>query len=1129
MKNNIIKILQTPSLRLSLCALALSFGNTVSYAQDEIDDEEVITVKTPRRQTAADKNPTVMVGGIIIDEATNAPIAGARVQTLDDNRYAAMTDAEGKFSIKVPTFATSLYVQAPRYMSQQVAIRSNDDKQQIKVFMISDAFTPMYENGNTITAQKSFTSAGGGVSVDEEISRQLGADIRTIKHSGSTDQGAAMFIRGINSLNANSQPLIIVDGVELDMQRSRRSLHQGDIFNMLSTISPEDIDKVKVLKNATALYGARGANGVILIDTKRGHSMATRIDVKASLEINLKPSLPKMMNASQYRNYAVEQLGTIDQVIEAQKSAMTMLDFRFLNDNPQAYGYHTYHNDTNWSDEIYKTGVTQNYSINVQGGDDIGMYNLSVAYVQKLKNVHNTTFDRINVRFNTDISILENVSTKFDMSFSKTNSKLYDDGFAADISASPITSPTNLALIKSPLLNPYQYSQNTKGFTALLSEADDLYDELGSGYSLSNPIALMSNAQGDRKNKNENTFFNVAVQPTWEITPNLKLATHFSYYLNRNSQAYYRPNIGIAPFFIEGLGTVYSKVASIFSKENNIISNTHIDWAKKLGAHDIAVTGGFRYNSFSYDNSDLTSEYTKNGTEDKNPTLAIGNTTTSTITGADDEWKNMQWYVSGDYNYANRYYATVSLLAEANSRFGENADGAVKAFGTQWALFPSVQLGWVMTNEKWFPKSCSIDFLRVNVGFDMSGNDDISNYAAQNIFSSVPYNNEVNYDKKNKNSTRVGMQLTNIGNDKVKWETTTKWNFGVLLNMLHNRLSFGADYYIHTTKDLLALKSFENPIGGINNYWVNDGKLRNVGVEVSLAAKPVVTKNLTVEAGATIGHYSNKVLSLTNGDYTASIYGTDNILTSVGNGAGLFYGYSTRGTVFATTKDAASVASGVLHINSEGKESTNLCYVDETGAKVDFEAGDVCFVDKNGDGIINEADKSIIGDPTPDIYGNIFANLKYKRFGLRIGFNYCLGNDVYNYQRSILNSGSTLYNQQVAEIGRWRYEGQITNLPKVCYGDPKGNNRFSDRWIEDGSYLRLKTILLSYEIPIPESWQAWLQGISIWGEARNVFTLTKYTGSDPEFSISNNQFYQGIDCGNIAQGRAFTFGVKINM
>ena len=1103
MKHTIFNFLQRQSLRLSLCAIALT-ASSVAFAQDEFEDDENSTaIKAPKRTKVVDTNPTFTLQGVVVDEATKKPVAGVRIQTLGDNRYVAMTDEEGKFTIKVPTFTTSLFVQAPDYLSQQVAIVPGDEHQKVSISLLSDAFTTMYENGTTITATNSFISDGNGLTIDEEMTSKLGGDIRMNMHSGNLEQGAAMFIRGISSINANAQPLVILDGVELDMQRDRQSLHLGDIFNMLSTISPEDIDKVTVLKNATALYGARGANGVILIETKRGHSMATRIDAKLGVGWTFIPNSPTMMNASQYRNYAVEQLGTIPEVQKRIGSSTNALQFNFLNDAKDGYYYNTYHNDTDWSDYVTRTALTHNYSINVQGGDDIGMYNLSVAYIQTMKNIENTSFDRINVRFNTDISLLWNLKTKFDMSFSRTNTNLFDEGIAADLNSGVITSPAFLSLVKSPLLNPYQYNKNIEAFTSLLADADDLYSTLEDGnYSLANPLALITNGSGERKNRNENTFFNVTITPTYEINKDWKLTSHFSYYLNRNSQAYYRPNIGLPSFAIANLGTVYSKTASIFSKEINVLSNTHLDWNKKIGAHTIAAMGGFRYNYFSYDNSDLATQYSTKLEDDKNPKLATGNNVYDDVKGADDVWKNMQWYVSGDYNYMNKYFATVSVLAEANSRFGSNADGGLKLAGVKWAIFPSVQLGWVLTNETWFPKHSGINYLRLNAGFDMSGNDGISNYAARTSFNTVRFNYQ-----------EIGMQLTNVGNEEIKWETTSKFNVGLQAYFLQNRLGATFNYFFHKTKDLLALKSFENPIGGINNYWTNDGELNNNGFEVGINGKPVVMKDWHVELGATVGHYKNEVKSLANGNYTSSIYGTNNILTAVGNPVGVFYGYKTKG-VFSTTADA---------------QAANLYILDETGAKHYFAAGDVYFEDLNNDGKIDDSDKTIIGDPNPDIYGNIFLNVNWKRFTLGVTFNYSLGNDVYNYQRSVLNSGATLYNQQVAEIAHWRYEGQQTDLPRLNYGDPMGNNRFSDRWIEDGSYLRMKNVMLTYQVPFPESWQSWLQGISVWAEGSNLFTLTRYTGNDPEFSISNNQLYQGIDCGNIAQGRIFSMGVKINL
>ena len=1099
MKRKYINDIQKHGLRLSLCAISLGLCPT-AFAQTENDGEEVeMTIKKPTRQREVKDNfATTMLHGVVVDQVSKKPLAGIQLKVLGYDRYSAMTGADGKFTIKVPEFATTLFVHSPSFMSQQVAINAKDTEKEIKVLMMQEKFRPMYGEGTIYTAQAGFNADAKDVTIESDIENILGADVRTVTRSAAPGIGASMFVRGLSSINANAQPLIVVDGVEQDMQQNRLSLHSGQINNILANIAPEDIASVKVLKNATALYGARGGNGVILITTKRGKSMATRIDANISAGVSLVPQLPTMMNASQYRNYATEILGTVPENINRD----TPISFRFLNDDPNNYYYHTYHNDTDWTDYVYDTAMTQNYNINVQGGDDIGMYNLSVGYVKAESTAKNNDFDRMNVRFNTDISILYNLTTKFDISISRTNSKVFDDGAMEDLSAGAITSPTFLSLIKAPIVSPYQYNAIVGGFTSLLCDYDDIYSQLGSGYGLANPVAILNNANGDNKNKAENTYFNVRVEPTWTINNNLSLTSMFSYTLDRNSQRYHRPFVGVPSFEISNLGTVTSMAASLFSKEINVVSDTHIDWKHQYGKHNLAAFGGFKYTYFSFDDNNLKTEYNST-TNDKNPALSASSGYQH-IKGNNDVWKNLQWYGNVDYNYMNRYFATVSLSAEANSRFGAKS-GDLDLCGVAWALFPSVQLGWVMTNESWFPKNAGINYLRVNAGYDMSGNDDISNYAARTSLSAVRFNYNA-----------IGLQLTNIGNDEIKWETNHKFNVGLQAYMLNNRLGVDFNYYVNKTKDLLTLQTFKNPIGGINNYWTNGGEIKNEGFELSVTAKPVVTRNWNVEVGASVGHYANKVTKLPDGDYTSSVYGDNNILTSVGNPVGLFYGYKTAG-VFATDAEAkAAGKDGYLYME------------DNAGLRNDFKAGDVHFIDQNNDGKISELDKVVIGDPNPDIYGNIFATINYKNLTLTMGWNYSLGNDVYNYQRSILNSGSTFYNQQVAEVAHWRYEGQQTDLPRLAYGDPMCNNRFSDRWIEDGSYLRLKTLNLSYKVPVPGSW-TWLQGLTVWAQANNLLTFTKYLGSDPEFSIGNGVLYQGIDCGNIAQGRSFQCGVKINL
>lgn len=1090
---HIINNIQRQGLRLSLCAVMMASATAVA-AQDAAE------TKAPARKVELKKYPTVELHGTIIDLATKSPLAGVQLQTLGNSRYTAMTDEDGKFTIKVPKFATSLFVSTPQYLSQQVAINVDDTDTPISIKMISDKYSAMYDNSTNIIASKKSTLDFHNINVDGDIVNNLQGDVRAITRSGAVENGAAMFVRGLNSLNANAQPLIVVDGIEQDMMIDRTALHEGQFMNLLSNISTADIESVEVLKNATALYGARGANGVIVIKTKRGHSMATRIDADVYTGIQLIPSAPKMMNASQYRSYATEMLGSMTDLQEYGKS----IAFNFLNDDPTGYYYNTYHNDTKWSDYAYRNALTQNYNINVQGGDAVGMYNLSLGYMKAENTGKESDFDRMNIRFNTDIEVFNNVTTRFDLSISRTNSNVFDTSIAPNLSQGTITSPTFLSLIKSPLVAPYEYNAIIKDYSSILCGADDIFSQLdnvsnglGRAQSLANPVSILKYGKGDNKNKAENTLFNVVLAPEWKINKNLKVSETISYSLVRNSQRYLRPYNGVPSFTISDLGTVYSKVSSFQAKENNVVSDSRVDWEKNFGSHTVNAFGGFRYNQFSYSSTELATEHTTQ-TDDKNPSLS-STSGYPTSQGASDTWKQIQWYANADYNFQNKYFATVSLVAEANSRFGANAGTKVANVG--WAFFPSIQAGWILTNEKWFKKNRGVNYLRINAGFDASGNDGISNYAARTAFSSVRYNYNA-----------IGSQLTNIGNDNIKWELTKKLNFGFDGKFIDNRVSFAVNYFIHNTSDLLTLKTFDNPIGGINFYWTNGGSLRNEGYDASISVKPIVSKDWHLEVGATIGHYKNKVTSLPDGSYTSSIYGDNNILTSVGSPVGLFYGYETKG-IFATTAEA---------------EAASLYMEDKAGAKNYFKAGDVHFVDQNNDGQISDADKVVIGDPNPDIYGNIFASLNYKRITLDVNFTYSLGNDIYNYQRSILNSGSNFYNQQVAEIGHWRYEGQKAVLPRVNYGDPLGNNRFSDRWIEDGSYLRLKTVRVNYAIPVPAT-SSWLQGLSVWAEARNVFTLTKYLGADPEFSVGNSVLYQGIDAGNIAQGRSFLVGVKINL
>jgi hypothetical protein len=425
-----------------------------------------------------------------------------------------------------------------------------------------------------------------------------------------------------------------------------------------------------------------------------------------------------------------------------------------------------------------------------------------------------------------------------------------------------------------------------------------------------------------------------------------------------------------------------------------------------------------------------------------------------------------------------------------------------------WGLFPSVEGAWVLSNEKWLAGVSGIDYLRLNLGFDITGNDDIDYTASRSYFIA----------KRMLGESASGKIIGNIGNTDLQWETTRRLTAGLTGNFLHNRLGVRLNVFKSWTNNLLSLRQLAYT-SGLQQNWSNDGKLENMGFDFSINAKLLALKDFSWEMGASAGHYKNKVTALPDDGrpIETDIYGAT-VITQVGQPVGLFYGYKTDG-VYATTAEATADAHYILKQN---------------GDRQYFEAGDMRILDlsrqNNYDisntGQIDENDRTIIGDPNPDIYGNIFTTLTYKKFALQAVMTYSLGNDVYNYQRSLLEGGSLFLNQTTAMQNRWNTEGQQTDIPRVGYTDPMGNSRFSDRWIEDGSYLRLSNVTLSWHLPIQSTY---LQGITLWGSAQNLFTVTRYLGSDPDCAMAGGILSQGIDRGLLGAGRSFSLGVNINL
>ena len=1028
--------------------------------------------------------------GHVINAATGAPAEGVKVQAYNNPLFAAMTDENGDYTIKLPDYVSSLVFMGDGYSLVQQSI--GRDIQLPTVRMFSSKFAEIYSPQTLAISRKSTlaTYENNDVSIDNQIQTNLGGDMLTALRSGQPGIGVKMLMNGINSLNANAQPLVVIDGVIQNMQLSSPSLHDGFFNNILTGIMVEDIERISILKNGTAIYGAKGANGVLIIETKRNKSMATKIDVSIGGSYELTPKMPTMMDANQFRVYASELIGTTGSKGNA---------YKFLQTDPNYFYYNMYHGNTDWSKNIYREGFTQNYSINVQGGDDVANYNLSVGFIGGDATIKGFSYKRFNLRLNSDIVLAPKVKARFDASYSDVTRDLRDDGVKDDVTTGIISSPSFLGLIKSPFLSPYAYDTNGNP-SHYLAEADDYLSDVVTARrdyttSLANPLAILENGEGTNKNYFGNRVVNLSITPSWEINKHWNLADQFAFQLVNTDENYYLPTNGVPNYEVKKIGNVENRASALAGRQITVMNDFYASYRLNKDGHNLYTRGGFRFLRDTYRLNTQTGYNTGN---DKTPNMSNSLQFKQTD-GIDNKDVNLTYYLTADYNYAERYYFHAALAMDGSSKFGIDAKEGVKIGKYAFGFFPSVEAAWVLTNEKWFKPTRGINYLKLNLGFDLVGNDDINSTASRTYFTSGRMLNDI-----------VGLSMANIGNTRLQWETTARFTAGLQASFVDNRIWASFNFFKSHTHNLLSLGTLSY-VSGLETNWVNDGSLNNHGFDFSTNIKLLAIKDWTWDINGSIGMYKNEISSLPSGrnEMTTEIYGAT-ILNRVGLPAGQFYGYKTDG-VFATADDAAD--AGLYQLSS-------------TGARRYFTAGDMRFVDTDGNKCIDERDMQVIGDPNPNAFGTFGTRLTWRNLSLSATFNYVIGGDIYNYQRSILESGSYFYNQTSAMLSRWTHEGQVTDIPRASFLDDMGNSRFSDRWIEDGSYLKLKNITISYRIPISNTY---LHGITIWGAANNLVTFTKYLGSDPEFAQSNGVLGMGIDRGLLAAGRNFSLGVKINL
>lgn len=409
--------------------------------------------------------------------------------------------------------------------------------------------------------------------------------------------------------------------------------------------------------------------------------MATRITASLSAGVSFEPKFIDMMNASQYRGYASELL---------KSTGTTIRDFKWLNPDPDYYYYKQYHNDTDWKDEVYRTALTQNYGIQVEGGDKVASYNLSVGYTSAQSTLKYNDMNRFNIRFNTDIKLVDKFSVRFDASYSNTTRSIRDDGAPSGYEEGTPTSPSFLAYVKSPFLSPYSYGHGELSSSHLDITAEDYLTEALADYNnynwkLANPWALNTYGDGKNKNRFENSMLNLTIMPVYDINRHLRLSEHFSYTLVNANEKYYVPINGVPEYYVSSVnGYRTNEVRSLFAKQNSMMSDTRLAWHNRYNAHSVSAFGGVRINWEEYRPN---YQLGYNTGSDKTPFMS-SSLMNATSYGTNEKWRGINWYAQAQYDYLHRYFLTADLSAESSSLFGRHADSGLKVAGVVWGIFP---------------------------------------------------------------------------------------------------------------------------------------------------------------------------------------------------------------------------------------------------------------------------------------------------------------------------------------------------------------------------------------------------------------------------------------------------------
>lgn len=980
----------------------------------------------------------------IIKGPDGLPVIAANISQKGTNN-ATITDLNGNFTLNVTGRQPVLVISYIGYVTTEVNVSG---RAFVEVVLQEDvaALDEVVVVGYGTMRKKDVTGAVSSVrsgeitknatsNVMQAIAGKM-SGVQVVQNSGTPGGDVSILIRGVGTIN-DASPLYVIDGVPVS----------GGMWYL----NPNDVESIDVLKDAsaTAIYGSRGANGVVMVTTKQAQEGHTEINFDYSYGIQHSAKTYKMLDASQY--------AALHNEMRTNAGPEYSLNPAFA--DPESLGA-----GTDWMDAIFRTAPMQKVNLSMLGGNQKISHATSLGYYTQDGIMKNSSYNRLSLQSNISSKLASNITVRANVNLSAENRR-----------TQPVSTVIQNAMRILPSIPIYDDNGEYAGPTG---------NAEWNGNAL-NPVAII-NEQNYRM-KGFRMLSNISLE--WEIIKGLKFKT------TGGAEWGYDYNNSYIPKYKWGMNESKNTMQTVTSAyEQLYLWDNTLNYDKAFGKHRINAMIGTSYQEYKKESvsaagsgraSELTTE--------------LDNATKATDVGGNSyRWALMSYMARLHYSYDDRYLLTATFRADGSSKFGKD---------NRFGYFPSFAAAWNIGNEAFMQSVKPVSLLKLRAGYGQTGNQNIGAYAFADKLS---VNGVYNFgSQRGFESNLVNLIYPYLlSNPSVKWESVEQYNVGLDIGFLQNRIVANLDFYVKNTRDMLTKKPVPQTSGTSLEQadWppVNIGKVLNRGFEFTVNTKNFVGE-FKWETSLNMSFNHNEVVSIGGPEILNGVS-----LIREGQPINSFYGYELGG-IYQTLDE---VFTGPVMENRAPDKASHNPYKNTS-------PGDMWFVDVDGNGEINDLDRTVIGNPSPDCIFGFNNTFSYKNFDLSIFFQGALGNQVWNGVRASHESMNSTYNQLATTLERWTGEGSSYSMPRAIYADPNNNSRASTRWLEDGAYAKLKNLTFGYTLP--EKWirKAKMKALRLYVSLDNLCTITNYSGLDPEAGLS------GLDYGVYPSARTYMFGVSV--